>query len=176
MSIGSVTAKLSALDSDELFKAASVARLKGDCLTGVSPNHLSKIWKIDLPTARRTLGVTSQLKKQDTAGEFSRNYSTNDQMLRYCRINSCFFTDTFFVTKKALSLRGNACMQLLYVVPMKSKGEFPKALKLFAKEIGVPEALKSLIPQGSRNPLPLKRSVTKSELQELMSDELSSIV
>jgi len=68
-SIGSVTAKFSALDTDELFNA-SVAGLKGDRLTGVTPDHLSKIWKIDLPTARRTLNITSQLKKQDTAGEF----------------------------------------------------------------------------------------------------------
>ena len=61
---------------------------------------------------------------------------------------SLLFTDTFFVTKKATSKRGNTCMQIfvsdkgfVFVVPMKSKGEFVNALKLFAKEVGVTEAL-----------------------------------
>ena len=29
----------------------------------------------------------------------------------------------------------------VFVVPMKSKAEFPKALKMFAKEVGIPEAM-----------------------------------
>ena len=69
-------------------------------------------------------------------------------MLRDRRINSHFFTDTFFVTKRAKYTRGNTCMQLfvsdkgfVFVVPMKSKEEFPLELKLFAKEIGVPTTL-----------------------------------
>ena len=56
--------------------------------------------------------------------------------------------DTFFVTGKAISQRGHKCMQLfvsdkgfVYVVPMKDQKEIPKALKEFAKEIGVPVAL-----------------------------------
>lgn len=161
MSIGSVTAHISASDSDKLF-LASVAGLKGDRLRGASPDHLSKIWRIDLPTACRTITVTSQLKKQDTSGAFSRNYSMNDCMLRYRRIHSCFFTDTFFVTKKARSIRGNACMQLffsdkgfVYVVPMKSKANFPNSLKLFVKEIGVPEAL-IVDPSGEQTSTALK--------------------
>ena len=115
---------------------------------GVSAKHLSKIWKIDLDTAKRTLDVTSQRRKHDNNPTLSRNYGTNDRMLRYCRINTHFFTDTFFVTKKATSSRGNSCMQLfvsdkgfVFVVPMESKKDFVSALKLFAKEIGVPEAL-----------------------------------
>ena len=69
-------------------------------------------------------------------------------MLIYQRINTHFFTDTFFVTKKAKSTIGNTCMQLfvsdkgfVFVVPMKSKAEFPDALKLFAKEIDLPTQL-----------------------------------
>jgi len=69
-------------------------------------------------------------------------------MLRYKRINTHFFTDTFFVTRRATSSRGHTCMQLfvsdkgfVFVVPMKSKGEFLDAFKMFTKEIGVPDAL-----------------------------------
>ena len=69
-------------------------------------------------------------------------------MLRYKRINSIFFTDTFFVTSAGKSTRGNTCAQLFvsdkgYVAlyPMKSKSEFPSSLKQFCKEIGVPDTL-----------------------------------
>ena len=80
---------------------------------------------------------------------FSRNYGTNDRMLRYRRINTYFYTDTFFATKKGgKSSRGNTCCQLfvtdkgyLYVVPMQSKGQFLEALNQLAKEVGAPDAL-----------------------------------
>ena len=57
--------------------------------------------------------------------------------------------DTFFATKRAnQTTRGNTCMQLfvtdkgfVYVVPLPSKSDVPKALKLFAKEIGAPTAI-----------------------------------
>ena len=55
--------------------------------------------------------------------------------------------DTFFATKNAgKSSRGYNCMQLfvtdkgfIHVVPMKSRSEIPKAMKMFAKEIGAPD-------------------------------------
>ena len=88
------------------------------------------------------------MRKHEVKGPLTRNFSTNDRMLQYKRINTHFFTDTFFVTKKAKSTCDNTCMQLfvsdkgfVFVVPMKSKAEFPDALKLFAKEIGVPTQL-----------------------------------
>ena len=69
-------------------------------------------------------------------------------MLRYRKIKSYFFTDIFFVTKKAASSRGYAFMQIfvsdkgyVFISAMKSISEFPKALKMFAKEVGVPEAI-----------------------------------
>ena len=69
-------------------------------------------------------------------------------MLRYDRIDEMFYTDTFFSTKKAKkSSRGNTCCQIfvidkgfLHVMPMKSKGLVPQALKQFTKEIGSTEA------------------------------------
>ena len=66
-------------------------------------------------------------------------------MLRYKRINSQFFTDTFSVTSKAKSTRGNTCSQLfvsykgfITVYNMKSKADFKHALQLFCKEVEVP--------------------------------------
>ena len=57
--------------------------------------------------------------------------------------------DTFFSTAKAKkSTRGNTCCQLfvtdkgfLHCIPMKSKREVILALKMFAKEIGAPDAI-----------------------------------
>ena len=111
--------------------------------TGVNASHLSKICGIDIETARKTLEVTTQLRQQDT-GSFSRNFSPNDRMLRYKRINCAFFTDTYSVTGKAKSTRGNTMMEIfvsdkgfVYMVPMKYRGEFHLALNIFDEYIGV---------------------------------------
>ena len=133
------------IDLDEIMVSAAHAGKS----KGVDPSHLSKIWKIDLKTAERTLEVVSQKGKRTDDPTLSRNYGTNDRMLRYKRINEYFFMDTFFATKKAgKSSRGNICCQLfvtdkgfVYVVPMKSKAEVLQAVKQFAKEIGAPDAI-----------------------------------
>jgi hypothetical protein len=133
------------IDLDSVFvSAAHAGRPKG-----VNPEHLSKIWKIDLKAAERTLEMTTQHSKRTDNPKLSRNYGTNDRMLRFKQIHEYFFMDTFFATKKAgKSSRGHTCCQLfvtdkgfVYVVPMKSKGEALQAVKQFAKEIGAPEAL-----------------------------------
>ena len=110
---------------------------------GVSPKLLKKIWTIDNKTAKRTIRTTTQLNRQEANSKLSRNFVTNDCILRYRRIKSYFFTDTFFVTKKAESSRGYTCMQIfvsdkgyVFISTMKSVSEFPKALKMFAKEVG----------------------------------------
>jgi hypothetical protein len=113
---------------------------------GVTAEQLSKVWRIDLPTAAKTIDVTSQRCVRSQGDNLSCNYSTNDRMLWYRRINKHFFMDTFFATKKSRkSSRGHTCMQLfvtdkgfVYVVPMTLKGEVTKTMKLFAKEIGAP--------------------------------------
>ena len=136
------------LNSDDNFDDIMVSATHAENPKGVSADMLSKIWRIDLESAKRTLDVTSQHLHRSDNPNLSRNYSTNDRMLRYKRINQWFYMDTFFATSKAgTSTRGNSCCQLfvtdkgfLYVVPMKSKGEVPQALKQFAKEIGAPDA------------------------------------
>ena len=77
-------------------------------------------------------------------------------MLRYKLINCTFFTDTYFVTGKEKSTRGNTMMQIfvsdkvfVYIVPMKSRGDLHLALKMFAKDIGVPLSL-ILDPSGEQ--------------------------
>ena len=67
---------------------------------GVDPKHLSKIWRISHEDAQRPIDVTTQTSTQTDDPTLSRNYSTNDRMLRYKRIKDIFSMDTFFATKK----------------------------------------------------------------------------
>ena len=115
---------------------------------GVTLELLSKIWTIPFKMAEETLQVTSQLNRHGENTSLARNLGTNDRMLRYRRIKSHFFTDTFFVTAKAKSSRGYTHMQIFVsdkgfvkIYPMKSLTEYPSALRQFAKEFGAPDIM-----------------------------------
>ena len=49
---------------------------------GVNAELLQKIWRIDEKTAKRTIDATTQLNRQDLNSKLSRNFGTNDRMLR----------------------------------------------------------------------------------------------
>ena len=72
---------------------------------------ISNIWTISHEIAVKTIERTSQLDREGENTSLVRNLGTNDRMLRYRRIKSHFFTDTFFVTKRAESMRGHTRMQ-----------------------------------------------------------------
>lgn len=126
-----------------------VSALDAGVINGVTPSHLSKIWRIDADTAKRTIDITSQRLVRMDNPKLSRNYGTNDRMLRYKHLNEYFFMDTLFATKEAMkSSRGHTCVQLfvtdkgfVYVVPMKRESEVLQAIKQFAKAIGAPDAI-----------------------------------
>ena len=116
---------------------------------GVTPKHLSNIWRISTEDARRTIDTTTQTSVQTQDPTLSHNYSTNDCMLRYQCIQDYFFIDTLFATKKGgQSSQGHTCCQLfvmdkgfIYLIPMRRKSEVLHAIKQFAKEIGVPTSI-----------------------------------
>merc|ERR1712197_305763 len=136
-------------DDEEDLEEAMIKATHAGVPKGITPEKLSKVWRIDLETAKRTIDVMSQNCARTENPEFSRNYTTNDRMLRYKRIKEHFFTDTFFATSKGgKSTRGRTCVQLfvtdkgfIHVIPMKRKGEVLQAFKQFAKEIGAPDAI-----------------------------------
>ena len=100
---------LGELNLDSYFASAAHT----DTPKGISADQLIKVWRIDMDYSKRTLDVTTQRFKRSADPTLSRNYSTNDQMLRYKRIGQLFFIDTFFATKKSgRSSRGNNCCQL----------------------------------------------------------------
>ena len=61
---------------------------------GVSPEHLSKVWGIDVETVKRTIDITSQHCKHNHPDHLRRQYSTNDRMLIYKSINTHFFNQS----------------------------------------------------------------------------------
>ena len=53
---------------------------------GVTPEHLSKIWRISHEDAKRMIDMTTQTSVRTQDPMLSRNYGTNDCMLHYRRI------------------------------------------------------------------------------------------
>ena len=72
---------------EEALDAFMVSAAHAGKPKGVSAEHLSKIWRIDLESAKNTLKVTTQGCNRTVDPAFTRNYSTNDRMLRYKQIN-----------------------------------------------------------------------------------------
>ena len=125
----------------------------GGSEVGIDVKHLSKVWRVSYEDAKHTIDATTQHGTHLPNPVMNQNYTTNNRMLRYKRINqySYFFMDTFFAMKKGgTSSQGNTCCQLfvtdkgfIYVVPMKRKSEVLLAIKQFAKEVGAPDAIVS---------------------------------
>ena len=129
---------------DIMVSAAHAGKSKG-----IYSAHLAKIWQIDHNMAEKTLDIMTQNSQRTDDPKLSRNYGTNDWMLRYKQIHEQFFMNTFFAANKADKFSCNkTCCWLfvtdkgfVYVVPMKSKSEVLKSDKQFAKEIGAPESI-----------------------------------
>ena len=151
------------LDDLEAELQAELSAVDVESPSGVTPEFLRKIWSISDNEAQGVVQHNTQLNRQTGEGMLSRQFSTNDRMLRYRRIQSYFFTDTMFVTSKAESTRGFTCLQLFVsdkgfvaVYPMEKKSDFDQALQLFCKEVGVPIAL-VVDPSGEQTSRAVKR-------------------
>ena len=95
------------------FFASSV---HGGPEVSIDSRHLLKVWRISYEDAKRTIDATTQHGTHHPNPVMNQNYTTNDWMLRYRRINQYFFMDTFFATKKGgTSSRGNTCCHLLFI-------------------------------------------------------------
>ena len=134
---------------------------------GVTAEFLSKIWHVKHEDVVNAIEQSTQLCRRGKDNPLSCHYETNDHMLRYKRLNSMFFTDTFFATKEGKFTRKNTCAQLFvsdkgYVAlyPMRSKGDYHKALKLFCKDVGVPLSLIS-DPSGEQTSSKVKKFAHK---------------
>ena len=71
-------------------------------------------WRIRKEEATATvLATTQSLVRSLLEPTLNRRYKTNDKMLRYFRIHTDMFMDTYFASKKlGPSMRGYTCTQL----------------------------------------------------------------
>ena len=106
---------------------------------------LSKIWNINPDLDTKTLDQNTQFNRQLSDNDLSWNCSSTDWIICYKRINSQFFTDTFFATANGKSACGNTCCQIFIidkgfaaVYPMDIKSQFESALHQFFKDVSVP--------------------------------------
>ena len=120
-------------------------------------DHLSKMWKISQEDAQLTIENATQRCARQEYPSMKMNYSDNDRMLRYKRLDDYFYMDEFYATrdKSIKSLRQNTCCQLFVtdngyvcVCPLEKESDVQLVLKLFAKDVGVPEAL---VTDGSKD-------------------------
>ena len=111
----------------------------------VSPEELSRKWRVGNNTARETLKATTQRGIRTAVHPLTRRYRTDHFLLRYRRLNTQFYSDTVFATTK--SLKGNKCAQVftakdfIRVHPMVSKKECAHALQVFSEDVGIPSDL-----------------------------------
>jgi hypothetical protein len=122
--------------------ASSTVRTKSRHST-MEPMELSRRWGIGLLTAQKTLRVTTQRGLRTAVHPLHRRYRTQQQQLRYNRLNSKFYSDTMF--SSSVSVRGNTCGQIFVndlnyskFIPLKSKGDAGMALEELFQDVGVP--------------------------------------
>ena len=109
--------------------------------TGPSSSQLSKLWMISEPLAQAALDQNSNLARIPADNSLSRNFSTNDRMLRYRRLSSIFFTDAL-VAQNCPSTRKNKYAQIFVsdkgyvaVYPMKTQSQLRKRYTGFANKL-----------------------------------------
>ena len=118
----------------------------------LSPEDLSKLWRIGLKAARRTLKATSH-KCIQTAGNLTRRFKTDKAHLRYKRLSTrkgSFYVDILFL--KVKSIPGYTCGNL-YTTPLGFKKFFPmegktgqecsSSLQTLIHLVGIPPSLHS---------------------------------
>ena len=112
MSIGS-TCLSRRTEECELFYSdesdIKISTVTIDSQATITPETLAKLWMIDEKLAKSSIAKNSHLNRKGASNDLSKHFSTNDRMLRYRRIKSTFFTDTFFATKSGKSARGFTC-------------------------------------------------------------------
>ena len=114
-------------------------------------------WGIVLETDKNTIRAMIKLCVKGSKPTLNRRFKNNDRILRYPRIMSDVFMDTFFASKKSgRSSRGYLCFQVfatpfghVMVIPMvyKKGDNVANLMKIYFKEIVVPP---DLIADGAR--------------------------
>ena len=100
---------------------------------------LSKLWCISDKLAEIVIDQNNQLCRNNADNALSRQFTTNDRMLRYKRIQGTFYFDTMISLTHKLVRASNKVFFVVY--PMTYQKEFQTALQWFCKQVGVPVSL-----------------------------------
>lgn len=129
-------------DTDELQTIGVNGVISRNQIKRISPKRLLNAWNINLKAAKSTLQVTTQhLVRSMIHPTLHKRYSTNDQMVRYQRLDCNVFTDTYFASKSlGKSIRGYASAELfttdfgfVEMVPMEKEANVYLPYKSFFK-------------------------------------------
>ena len=149
-------------------------------LNQLSPERLSKLWKIPLSVAKRTLKITTHNSIRTKSGNLYSRYRTNTYQRRYRRLGgqfARFYTDTLF--SKVISVMGHTCAQIfcnkagfIKIYPMNAKSEAHNALSALIHEIGIPHEIHSdNAPELSKGEF--KRKMNRYEIYSTFSEPYS---
>ena len=112
-----------------------------------SPETLSRLWKVGLETAQKTMHITTQQGMQTAVKPITRRYQTDNFSLHHKRLNAMFHIDQLF--SRTTSLTGHTCATVFTdsrytrVYPMENcnKTEVASALQKFINDVGIPAGL-----------------------------------
>ena len=135
-------------NDDETY--STVARLSTKRQDTLTPEALSKLWRIGLKAAKMTiLATTHQCLR--TTGLLSRRFRTDRAHMRYKRLvtkQGLFYVDALL--SKVTSIRGYTCGNLYTnnlgfrkFFPMESQNESAATLQTFIEMVGIPHRLHS---------------------------------
>ena len=133
--------------TSSLLSKVNIGSISSSKRNGIKPEVLAEKWDIGLATAKRTTNVTTQRGVRTVEQpSMQRRFRTNDRQLRYRRLNTTMFTDTYFSSVK--SSRGNTCAQIwtndiewIRVDPMSTKSNAHHSAKKLFKNDGVPSKI-----------------------------------
>lgn len=118
--------------------------------TTLTPEDLSKLWRIGILTAKRTLNATTHQCIR-TTGALTRRFRTDKAHMRYKTLTTkqgLFYVDTLFA--KVKSIRGFTCGNLFTncvgfrkFFPMDSQKQSVHSLQHFIEVVGLPHAIHS---------------------------------
>mmetsp|Transcript_16812 Transcript_16812/g.23799 ORF Transcript_16812/g.23799 Transcript_16812/m.23799 type:complete len:408 (+) Transcript_16812:1193-2416(+) len=117
-------------------------------LSSLTPESLSKMWRIPLILAKRTMEVTTWSSICTNEGKMSRCFCTDLYQQRYHRLggpDARFYTDTHF--SKVKSIFGYTCAQLYNnsggskVYTMVAEHKAHKSLITFVHQVSIPQEL-----------------------------------
>ena len=91
--MGMIKDAMNELGDEEDMDAFFASGVHGGSEVGIDAKYLSKVWRISYEDAKRTIDATTQHGTHQPSPVMNQNYTTNDRMLWYRRINQyCLWT------------------------------------------------------------------------------------